>query len=425
MSLTAVLCALAFGVTACGSDDNSSSDSGSSSTASTTASTTSTSGDTGGSTAVEPATDEQIQALMDDAFGGGVTVKDLPPLAQEAYGIMAKPVTADEIAKIKECLGQAKCDLGKPDATLDVAESEDINNPYHSSLRAIYILMSIREPAVKSISFTQANFDVKAALSNFRSHISQGADVIVGTFDLGPVMLPVIKQAAAKDITVWANTQGPDSKFDGSDLAGFTHVDLCQYGKDLVALAVKEGGKNIAMYSGPEGNAYAAQWQPCAEDEIKSEGANLVVKGATNWTPQGEAQAAAALAAKGLPDALIYDYTPVAFFDKFIKLGLTPPTQIGGSQTMGAYKAWADAQGTKHEFKSFIAASQITLGAVTLHGAVKAKSGETVEPDVVLPEPIIPVADVKPYYNPKFPAGANFGMGLPEEVLLPAFEAAG
>ena len=136
--------------------------------------------------------------------------------------------------------------------------------------------------------------------------------------------------------------------------------------------ALDEGGPKIAMYSGPEGNAYAAQWQPCAEQAIKDAGAELVVKGATNWTPQGESQAAAALAAKGLPDALIYDYTPLAFFDKFIKLGLTPPTQIGGSQTMGAYKAWADAQGTKHEFKSFIAASQITLGAVTLHAAVTA-----------------------------------------------------
>jgi hypothetical protein len=339
---------------------------------------------------------------------------------------MAAPVTPEEQSKIEECLkASGKCDLGKPDATIEVAESEDINNPYHQSLRAIYILMAIREPSVKSISFTQANFDVQAALSNFRSHVSQGADVIVGTFDLGAAMLPVIKQAAAKDITVWANTQGPESKYDGSDLAGFTHVDLCQYGKDLATLAVNEGGKDVAMYSGPEGNAYGAAWMPCAEDELKSLGANLVVKGATNWTPQGEAQAAAALAAKGLPDALIYDYTPQAFFEKFLELGKTPPTQIGGSQTMGAWNVWNKQNGTKNEFKNYIAASQITLGAVSLHSAVKAHEGEDFERDVLLPEPIVPAAEVEPYYNAKFPSGANFGMGLPEEVLLPAFEATG
>jgi len=285
--------------------------------------------------------------------------------------------------------------------------------------------MAIREPSVKSISFTQANFDVQAALSNFRSHITQGADVIIGTFDKGAAMLPVMKQAAAQKITVWANTQGPESRFDGSDLAGFTHVDLCQFGKDLAKLAVEKGGKNVAMYSGPEGNAYGAQWMPCAEKELGSLGANLVVKGATSWTPQGEAQAAAALAAKGLPDALIYDYTPQAFFEKFIKLGKTPPTQIGGSQTMGAWKVWNDANGTQHKFKNYIAASQITLGAVTLHASVKAHEGEKVKADVLLPEPIVPAAEVKPYYNPKFPSGANFGMGLPEQVLLPAFEAKG
>ena len=67
---------------------------------------------------------------------------------------MAKPVTPEELATIKKCLKTSgKCDLGKgSEATIDVAESEDINNPYHSSLRAIYILMSIREPTVKSIT---------------------------------------------------------------------------------------------------------------------------------------------------------------------------------------------------------------------------------------------------------------------------------
>ncbi|WP_259314483.1 substrate-binding domain-containing protein [Capillimicrobium parvum] len=438
LSVAAVLGALALVGTACGSSgDGGSTSAGTTAAASTAAADTTaadttastTSGDTAaagtvGVDASQLASESEVQSLMDEAFGGGVTVNDLPPIAQEAYKMYAKPITSEEKKVIERCLTTSGvCDLGKtnPEAKLAVAESEDTDNPYYKSVRAVYLLQALREPTVKSVNFTQASFKVPAALSNFRSHISQGADVIVGAFDLGDVMLPVVKQAAAKGIPVWSSTQTiPSAKYDGTDLAGDTLTDLCAYGKTMGEIALKSG-KNIAMYTGTPGNTYAPQWQECAKQAIKDGGGTITTNGTTNWTPQGEQQAAAALAAKGLPDAIIYDYAPEAFIRKFLQLGKTPPTMVGGSQTMGSVGAWLDAKKKGKDFKSYIAASEITFAVPSLHAAVATKNGIDVEKRIKLPQPVVPVQDVVKYYSPDFPAGANFGSGLPKDILQYSF----
>jgi ABC-type sugar transport system substrate-binding protein len=376
------------------------------------------------SAAAAGATNAQVQALMNAAFGGGTKVTDLPKIAQDAYRLYAKPITAAEKKVIERCLKTTgKCDLGKknPEAKLNVADSEDQQNPYWVAARPGVLLMALREPAVKSVTYTNSAFKVPQTLTNFRANIAQGADVIVGAFDLGDVMLPVIKQAAAKHITVWTATQSvPSAKFNGQDLGGDVLVDLCKYGTTMAKLALK-AGKDIAMYTGPPGNTFAPKWQACAKKTIAAGGGKLVENGNTGWTPQGEQQAAAALAAKGLPDALIYDYTPQAFIQKFVSLKKTPPTQVGGSQSMGAYKAWKDANAKGYKFKSYIAASEQTFMAVALHAAVAQHLGKKVPRHVVLPQPVVPAQDVAKYYSPAFPSGANFGSGLPGDLLRFAY----
>lgn len=410
------LCALAITVAACGSSKKSSSSS--SSSTSTPAGTTSSAP----ASNAGQGTPAQVQALLDDAFGPGTTkIGDLDPTAQEAFKIAAQPPTPAETTTVQNCLKQSPCDLGHPNGKLKIAEVEDVDNPYFKTFRAVVALAAVREPTAKTLYFTQASFKVPQALANFRSMISQGVNVIVGSFDLGPAMLPVVKQAAAKGITVEAATQSiKGAKFDGSDLAGDVLANLCQYGKDLVATSLK-AGKKIAIFTGPAGNSYAAQWQPCAKQAIKAAGANLVVDGNTNWTPQGEQQAAASLAAKGLPDASIYDYTTEAFVNKFIALGKTPPTMVGGSVDMAAYKAWKDAQSGPHKFTHYEAPSEVAYGYVQLHAAVKKHNGGDVTTHIVMPQPLVNLTDIGKYYNPKFPGGANFGTALPADILQAAF----
>jgi hypothetical protein len=425
--LVAVL-GVAVGVAACGSSSSSSS-SNAANTGSTSSSSSSSSGSTSsGSSSAAPSaasygTPAQTQALLDAAFGPGVTINQLPPIAQEAYKIFAKPVTPAEQAIVARCLkATGACDVGHPNGTINVAESEDTNNDYYKTVRAMDILMAAREPTVKSIVYTNANFKVPQALSYFQTHIAQGANVIVGAFDLGDVMLPVIRKAAAQKITVWTATQTvPSAKFDGTDLGGDVLTNLCTYGKNMADVAL-QSGKQIAMYTGTPGNTYGAQWEPCAKKEIAAKGGTLVVNGNTNWTVQGEEQAAAALVAKGLPNSLIYDYTPLAFMTKFLSLGKTPPTMVGGSQTMGAYAAWKKAQGTSHAFKSYIAGSEQTFAIVALHAAVAQHNGRTVQAHVQLPQPVVSAGNYTKYYSASFPAGANFGSGLPNNLISLGFQ---
>ena len=401
------LCTVSSSLAACGSSSN---ESGPKSGSSSTAGNKNAAGNSG---AAGAATQPQISALMEAAFSSETQITDLPKVAQDAYKIYAPPPTAAEKAVISRCLKTSgRCDLGKksPEATLNFAESEDIDNAYTKEIRAVYLLQAVREPAVKSVTFTQASFKLPQALSNFRANISQGADIIALQLDLGAAMLPVIRQAAAKGITVWANTQSlPKSKFDGKDIAGQTVIDLCQYGTDMANIALKSG-KKIAAFTGPAGNAFGASWTPCAKKTAEAASAKFTL-GNTNWTPQGEQQAAASLAAKGLPDALLYDYAPEAFIRKFVQLKKTPPTQVGGSQTMGSWDAWNDAKKAGFKFKSYIAASEVSFAAVTLHAAVLSHQKKPVDSNIVLPQPIVPVEDVAKYYNPKFPAGGKLWLG--------------
>jgi ABC-type sugar transport system substrate-binding protein len=416
--LVAVMCT-AVAVAACGSSGSSTSN---------TANTSGSGGSSSSSSSLIPSSSEygtsaQVQALLDAAFGPGVTIGELPPVAQQAYEIFAKPVTAQEEAIVARCLKTTgPCSVGHPNGTINVAESEDTNNDYYKTVRAMDILMAIREPAVKTITYTNANFVVPQALSNFRTHISQGANVIVGAFDLGDVMLPVVRQAAADHITVWTATQTiPDAKFNGTDLGGDVLTNLCTYGKTMADVAL-QSGKNIAMYTGTPGNTYGAQWEPCAEKEIKAKGGTIVENGNTDWTVQGEEQAAAALVAKGLPDALIYDYTPAAFMTKFLSLGKTPPTMVGGSQTMAAWAAWHQAEQSGHPFKSYIAGSEQTFAIVALHAAVMQHLGQSVPHHIQLPQPVVPAQDYSKYYSSSFPSGANFGSGLPNNLINLGFQ---
>lgn len=407
LALVTALCALALG--ACGSDDDNGASTSGGSATSTTETTTS---------AAPEVTDEQLQAFLDEAFGGGVTPDDLPPIAVEAFRVAAQPITDEERELLERCLRESPCDTGR--GTLSVADMETIGAiPYRQIERAVYTLAAIRNPDVRKIYYTDAGGDVQKVLSNFRSLISQRVDVITGIFDFGASMLPLTKQAAAAGIAVVPNQQVmPKSTGDG-DVATDVTIDTCAYGAELgrVATQSKERG-TVAIYTGTPGNPFGAGWQPCAKRAVEEAGWTITVDGTTNWTPQGEQQAAAALAAKGeLPDAIIYDYTPDAMAQKLLSLGKTPPTQVGGSLSFGYFRIWQDAARRGHAYDAYIAASELPFGFVSVYAGIQAKKGEDVPKRIVLPQPVVPLGDYEDKFDPSLPAGTNFNSGLPSDVI--------
>lgn len=367
----------------------------------------------------------QVQKLLTDLFGAGnVRLGQLPAVVRQAIKIYAKPVTAQEKATIVRCLKTTgPCNLDHPQGTIKLVEAEESNNDFYTTARAENILMAIREPAVKTITYTNANGTVPQSLTNFRTSISQGANVIISSFAFANVMLPVVRQAASKHITVWAANQTiPGAKFNGSDLSGDVLDSLCDYGKRLADTALASG-KSVAMYTGLAGSAFATGWQGCAKKEIAAKGGTIVENGLTGWTPQGEQQAAAALVAQGtLPNSLIYDFTPVAFIQKFLSLGSNPPTMVAGGNTMASYTAWKSAIASGHPFKIYAATAEQIYDPVALHAAVVEHLGGKVPPHLVIPQFILPIQSYHAQYSASLPGGASFNTGLPNAVLAAAFK---
>ena len=106
---------------------------------------------------------------------------------------------------------------------------------------------------------------------------------------------------------------------------------------------------------------------------------------------------------------------------KFLSLGDTPPTMVGGSDDMAAYKDWKSAQGTKHAFTAYEAPSEVAYGYVQVHAAVAKHLGESVPVHLIMPQPMVNLSKIGKYYSPKYPSGANFGTGLPANILQAAF----
>jgi hypothetical protein len=201
------------------------------------------------------------------------------------------------------------------------------------------------------------------------------------------------------------------------DIAADVTTNLCGYGNTLGQLASKghTTGK-VSMYTGTPGNPFGGTWGPCAAKTIKAAGLTSSLNN-TNWTPQGEAQAAAALSANpGNTVATVYDYLPDGFFQKYLSLGKEPPTQVGGS---AAYSTVALYQKLKAKYPNFtfaVAESQLFFPRIAVTAALEKKLGGNVPLHVVPPQTVVTMDNYMPYYQ-GLPAAAQFSTLLSPALL--------
>jgi ABC-type sugar transport system substrate-binding protein len=374
-------------------------------------------------TCTRTATAAQVATFVTDAFGPGVTINSLPASIQAAYRCLAAPVTPQEEAKINQCMQESVCTLGS--GTLSVGDLEsNYAVPFRHTQRQEQILAALRSPGIGKFYFSDAGENLTTFLSNFRTMISEHVDVITGNWDFADSMLPLARQAIQEGLEVVdASTPFPTSAT-SADLSTEVVSNLCQLGTSLADAAVKtKKDGQIALVTGPPGNTYAAEWQPCAKKAIAA--AHWTISGSynTGWTPQGEQQVASAIVASGkIPDAIIYDYNPQAIFQKFLSLGKTPPAQFGGVGVMGPYKVWKQAQTSGHKFIFEPNASNATLfGAAVLAGVYK-KQGTSVPLRIVLPQPVVPAQSLASQFSGALPAATPFNSGLPAGLLKNAFQ---
>lgn len=424
LTFALMLCALAVGLGACGS---SSSDSTGGNEGSTATATDGENESGGTSVAVwdealnSEASESELQDFIDNIIQPGYSLDNLPEWSIEPLEIATQEITPELREQLSACLSKTSCETGHGEYTIGLADSFG-GNGWRKELRAVQTLQLLRFPGVKKIVYTDGNYELDKVQSNFRSLISQQVDGIIGLFDFGDAMLPSVKQAAAAGIPVISFSQGvPSAKGDGTDLTYEVGIDPCEQGTEVGEVGTSGAASGtVALYTGVPGNPFAALWQPCTKEAVEAAGWKITTEGNTEWTPQGEAEAAASLLSKGLPDTIIYDYTPTQYINKIVAAGDEPPVLAGGSADFGSYKAWLDAGKKGLQPTAYSVVTQLGYGNVSAALIVALVSGEQPEGvpyRVWLPAVATDYSELEPYYYPDVPSGAVFNSGLPEDIL--------
>jgi ABC-type sugar transport system substrate-binding protein len=362
-------------------------------------------------------TASELAATIKQAYGTSVSPSTIPKVILQALEVASAPITPALEAKFKQCMTEPICTTGHGTITIGIAEptAADLGNLDN---RAGWTLQALRYPQVKKIIFTNANGDTATAISNFRSLISQGANVITGLFSAGSALLSVAKQATAAGIKVVEYTEPIPGAVPGKDVLTFLGTNICSYGTAVAKAAYtasgdKKGG-SMALLTGPAGNPYGATWMPCAEKQLTAQGWTLALTGNTNWDEQGEAQEASAIIASGKdPTAIGYDYTPQAIIDAYVQAGKKPPIMIAGAGTAGYFSSIAAAKAKGYTFPAYISNSQAWLTAPSITAGIQALQGQKIDPNVLIPDLVVPAKNLDDQYSKSQNAEQQMNILLP------------
>lgn len=412
--MLALLAAATTLAAACGGDDGDSASSaepsgdteqttsaiGTSATGDATASATGTGAGTGTVTA-------EAQAAIDRAFlTENMDTSSLDPTIVRALTIASKPLTEDQEALLFECLDQQTCEIGDGELTIGLAETNGVNG-----LRRMWRLegtaQALAHPEVGKVVYLDAHGDLQTFLSNFRSLISQKVDIIIGSFDLGEAVLPVVREATEAGIIVVPYGQIIPGAKAPDDYALYVGNDNCTSWKAEAETAVAQfgEGQRYGLYTGPAGNPYFSVWQPCVEEVLKAHDWEQVISGNTDWTPQGEQQAGAALIASGEDlDVIFYDYNAEGLVQPFLDADETPPAIFAQSNDAAYWKLYQDARAAGHDFPAYVAAVGSWSFRVAVTAAVDRATGVEVADEIILPTKVAQLADLLDYYDPELPA---------------------
>ena len=118
-----------------------------------------------------------------------------------------------------------------------------------------FILQALTYKDIGKIVYTDANLDTQKAISDMRSMIAQGVNVIVSYPDAGKALLPVYRQATQRKVPValWSNANIGKP---GTDYLTYSGQDICSLGKsyaDIMNEQLPDGGE-IAFLGGTPGN---------------------------------------------------------------------------------------------------------------------------------------------------------------------------
>ena len=359
-----------------------------------------------------------LAATVKKAFLTDLPVSELDPVVANAMAVASTPLNADQSRLLRTCLQKDVCDTGR--GSLTVAFPNDNTNPWRSVFRAELTAQAVASPQIKRFIYNNAS-DVASFLANFRSLIAQRVDVIVMDSIYASAILPVVKQAKQAGITV-VQVQTPITGAVADEVDSVIAPDLCQVYADGAKAVAKEVGSasTYALYTGIAGNSNAAVWQPCAQKALKDAGWTEATKGYTQWTRQGEAEAANALLASGKKvGAIVYDSTPDDFVKPYITEKRTPPVVLSDVSPYSWLRTFKEAQDAGLDPKGFISDSMVWYGRLGVTAGVMIEAGQSVTKKITPPMPVVPVDTVLGLDDPAVPADTPVPSLLtPQEIKL-------
>jgi ABC-type sugar transport system substrate-binding protein len=300
-------------------------------------------------------------------------------------GLARVPKQVDQ-DKALECWKKNTCETGTGGKiTVGLADGFG-GNVARQIFKMEFILQALTYPDVGKIIYTDANLDTQKAISDVRSMIAQGVNVIVSYPDAGKALVPAYKQATARDIPValWSNANVGKP---GVDYLTFSGQDICTVGRNYAKIMnenLPDGGE-IALLGGTPGNTQSPEWQRCEKEDLNPN-IKVVATPDTNWTRQGALQAMSGVLSK-YPDlkGFSYDYgdATVGIMRAFKAAG-KPMDVIGTVQSDDNPLLCAWKKENNPNFKLWAASALFTQGRIALTAAMMKKQGAPVPAEIII-----------------------------------------
>ncbi len=354
-------------------------------------------------------------ALLAKALGSEST-EGVPEPVLAAIARAGTPVDDAMLEVALECWSNKSCETGTGgEVTVALADGFG-ENVWREVTYMEFVLQALTYPEIGEIIYTSAQGDTQKAISDFRSLISQGVDVIATFPDAGEALLPTAREATAQGIQVvpYIASLGGEP---GTDYLTFVAEDLCQLGVNFAdVLNTEVGSGKVAFLGGTPGNPLSEAWQSCEEPELGPE-LELVGTADTSWTQEGTLQAVSGLLAEH-PDlaGISYEYADGflggirAFEAAGVHLDLVLTLR---TDEVGLFCEWADI--ANPDFRIFFSSGGGFDSRIALTAGMMALNGESVPPNIVVPAQMREVSESD--CNPAIPGAAPASTLVPENVL--------
>ena len=361
-------------------------------------------------------------AIIEKALFDAELLPTDPAARQVALAAFARADDPVDLDLALECWRNNGCDTGTG-GELTAAYLEPFGeNVYREMSKMEFILQALTYPEIGKIIYISSKAFTNTPgdpLADFRSAISQGADVIVSYPDIGDAYLPVYQEATEQGIPVstyaWGYVTGP-----GENYTTVVGEDTCALGEAFAEIMNEEvGSGKIALLGGTPGNPLSASWQECEKAALNPE-IEVVGTFDTNWVASQVQEVVASLLASH-PDlkGISYEYAggmALGAFPAFEAAGVTPD-QVWTMRTDEPILGCEANELNDPNLKIYYAnASGNWQIRTALTADMMRLKGFDVPPEIVFPIVMVELSE-KDLCVPGRPAEASISSLVPDELV--------